>query len=490
MEKHVVPPEVAAELAATKKDNRNAYTPDIVRVVTDIARHNGCQSASNQYLAKNDVLIPVRSIQTWLQFFKTNGTYFDPQRRGRKRILNDEEEAAVVSNLAKIRAAPHCRSVLATTTAAVSRGILARSRPGLLEKQGGPFKMGREYGRQLMLRNKWAKRAKTSDRTVPDAEVIAAAGPFFVELKRLARVVPPSLLINMDEFCMLLDGQSKWTWQPMRQPGGVAIRDCKLAFTTSVVTNAEGAILLLQLIFNGLTVNVHADVPAGGKNKRILQDHQATSHYQDKDTFARFVDWLIQHVAHELPKYDESARALLLLDDAPQHWVPEVVAKAKENCIDFLRIPPKMTHIFQPADQFIIADLRRKVTKSWQNWIETLFASRPGDAAVSLLCSTSIPVLRRRMYTYLSNAIDSLGPEPVIASWKISGIIGHAYGKTDDTLDNAERLAEAADSCIDLPDCIEDCNSDMRLRRCQKCGEFVCEGCWLDHNSVTCGYLE
>ena len=179
--------------------------------------------------------IPERTVSAWLGHCKHHGKYFAPGKRDRPSILTEAEENTVFESLEKVRVAPHCRSVLAGKTAAIARG--ARSRPGLLVKQGGACKMGREYARYLLRRRNWAKRAKTSDRTVPDEEIVAAAGPFFKSVRAIASSVPPELFFNMDEFAMLLDGQNRWTWAP----GGVSIRDAKEAFTAGVVSNAAGA---------------------------------------------------------------------------------------------------------------------------------------------------------------------------------------------------------------------------------------------------------
>lgn len=491
MEQFCLPAEIVSELDATKADvsSRQTYSAETIKAVTDVARYNGVQSAARQYFSKTSVDIPERTIQKWLKFFKDTGSYVDPKQRGRKRLLTEEEEHSVVDSLGKVRAAPHCRSVAASTASAVARGILSRSRPGLLKKEGGPAVMGREYARVLLKRNNWAKRAKTSDRTVPDTEVVEAAGPFFADVKRFARCVPPCLLINIDEFCLLLDGQSKWTWHPASRPGGIAIRDARLGFTVGVVSNAAGDVLLLQLIFKGSTNTVHAQVPMGGGNRLILQDHQPESHFQNADTFGRFVDWLLGHVSRQLPQHAPGSRCLLLLDDAQQHWDPAVVRKARDAGVDFLKIPKKMTHIYQPADQYIIADLKRKVTVSWQGWVESLFASRDPDSAVAAMCTTSIPVLKRRMYTYLADAVAALGTDPVLSSWKVTGILKYAYGEDPEHMANAEQIADAVGLDIDLPECCEGCNSDMQLHRCDKCADFVCDGCWLDHEAVTCTHL-
>ena len=54
-------------------------------------------------------------------------------------------------------------------------------------------------------------------------------------------------------------------------PSGVAIRDTKAAFTACVVSTAEGGIVLLQLIYQGKTDLVHAQISDGEKDVRILQ---------------------------------------------------------------------------------------------------------------------------------------------------------------------------------------------------------------------------
>ena len=154
------------------------------------------------------------------------------------------------------------------------------------------------------------------------------------------------------------------------------------------------------------------------------------------------------------------------------------MAKAKANRIDFLAIPPKMTHIYQPADQFVIVDLRQKVTLAWHAWVEALFAKHSADAAVARLCAKSLPVIRKRMYSMLGDAVNALGSAPIVASWEATGIMKHAYGQEGCRAIAAEAVADAADLEIELPECFEGCD-----------GEFICDGCWRDHSYVTCTYL-
>lgn len=52
---------------------------------------------------------------------------------------------------------------------------------------------------------------------------------------------------------------------------GVAIRETRAAFTASVLTSAEGGIILLQLIYAGKTDNVHAQIDPQEVDARIVQ---------------------------------------------------------------------------------------------------------------------------------------------------------------------------------------------------------------------------
>ncbi len=82
-----------------------------------------------------------------------------------------------------------------------------------------------------------------------------------------------------------------------------------------------------------------------------------------------------------------------------------------------------MTHIFQPCDQYIIANLRKYLIREWKADKIRAFAQAPQEIAVPECFPTSIPVLRKCKITLLCRAIDALTVLDVQLSWEKTGLL-------------------------------------------------------------------
>ena len=147
---------------------------------------------------------------------------------------------------------------------------------------------------------------------------------------------------------------------------------------------------------------------------------------------------------------EPNSPALLLLDKAPQHT--STLSLQAFNC-STLYVPAKMTHVFQPCDHYIIANMKKNFDRTWRKWVQGVYA----DATTSIeectarILTTSIPVLRTLKYHQLSVALSSLTPSTILKSFGVTGILRAVYGNTNyeviydsliQTL-SAEELSEA-----------------------------------------------
>ena len=82
----------------------------------------------------------------------------------------------------KLRTAQHAEGLTAGTLAAISRGIVARTRPAALSKNGGVQSMGRTWANYMLRQEDWSCYASTSDRAVPLNEILDASRGFFTDL--------------------------------------------------------------------------------------------------------------------------------------------------------------------------------------------------------------------------------------------------------------------------------------------------------------------
>jgi len=473
-----MPVDVIKEVAAACTKKRLQWEPDVIKTVTDDARQFGVAAAVKRHnRTSNSTEIPYTTVDNWLKHYQQHGKYFIPKKRGRHAILSCEEQSEVMDAAKKMRAAPVCKAITAGTFAAIARGVVARTRPGVLERNNGPFKMTCEWAKKILKKESWRPLGSTSDRVVPDSQIADHARLFFADLTSSA-IPPPEMVFNLDEFCCLLGPNRKWSWHPASQRRTVPIRQTKEAFTSCVVSNAAGDLVMLQLIWEGHTSHVHANVQQ--EHPLIVQDHQPRSHYQNADTFARLAEAIIRHIDLMRTECPEM-HALLIVDAAPQHGATKTFG---EHNVRVVQIPKGQTHVFQPADQFIIRGLKAKASVAWDRFVEDTFASNISDVAIADINIQSKPILRQRMYSFLASAVDDLGQQCVLKSWEATGIPRALWGDSPSIqpmIDAVEaRLRDADEPCGQC-----ECGT-ITPRICIRCEDYVCDCCYTDHKTAWC----
>eukprot|EP00760_Papus_ankaliazontas_P008721 PhM_4_TR13916/c2_g1_i5/m.39951 len=99
----------------------------------------------------------------------------------------------------------------------------------------------------------------------------------------------------------------------VHDPRPVAVKQTKLSFTAGVLTNAAGEVVLLQVIWKGLTTQIHVDI----QHDKLLQHHRGGSHFQNTETFSA----LCQDIARRFTTLRQEKRAfdvvpVMILDQA------------------------------------------------------------------------------------------------------------------------------------------------------------------------------
>ena len=185
---------------------------------------------------------------------------------------------------------------------------------------------------------------------------------------------------------------------------------------------------------------------------RILQQHRADSHFQDADTwteyikkFGELVSEVRRVVAFDRGTTVEEQRALFVFDMAPQHSLGPVEAL---GFVDVVHVPGKMTHIFQPADQFVITNLRKHSEAAYGRFIEDVAAKYDQPTAARIIAGDDPPPAanggkpdwtkagfqRAKKYEFLAAAIDNLSESTILKSWERTGIVRALLGVGGDVL--------------------------------------------------------
>eukprot|EP01063_Lacrimia_lanifica_P036991 TRINITY_DN7481_c0_g1_i3.p2 TRINITY_DN7481_c0_g1~~TRINITY_DN7481_c0_g1_i3.p2 ORF type:complete len:131 (-),score=12.79 TRINITY_DN7481_c0_g1_i3:794-1186(-) len=115
--------------------------------------------------------------------------------------------------------------------------------------------------------------------------------------------------------------------------------------------------------------------------------------------------------------------AVIVVDAAPQHALTAETAEMRESANIYVRqIPPKMTHCFQPADHFVIRNLKVQMNKAWRTYVSQCVATLRGDDALNHLFTSSLYLLKKVKYHIISRALGVDSKNSVVASWRQTGI--------------------------------------------------------------------
>lgn len=226
------------------------------------------------------------------------------------------------------------------------------------------------------------------------------------------------LVFSMDEFFVLLDNQGqRWTWYRAVADAPIPLSQSKTGFTSSVTVNAAGEVVMFDAIWEGATSTVHADV----FHPKLTQHHRTGSHFQNATTFAVWAKNLAAHANQvKLQCGLDGVTPLLVIDQATQHG--EYASLFPGWAI--IHVPKCMTHIYQPCDQYVIANIRKYLVAAWrQDVIQASFANAPQEQAVKMCFPTSIPVLRKCKMELMCKAIDSLTVADIERSWDKTGLL-------------------------------------------------------------------
>ena len=115
-----------------------------------------------------------------------------------------------------------------------------------------------------------------------------------------------------------------------------------------------------------------------------------------------------------------AAPALLIIDEATQHSGTDEILLGSSCYV--VRIPKKMTHVFQPADQFVISGLKQRAIQLYNDDVSRIFARSDLNSAISNVICTSRTLCREKKVSYIVQAMQELPQAQIMASWEITEI--------------------------------------------------------------------
>lgn len=412
-------------IASDAGDNEEhaQLTDELIADLTDTCINIGNVAKGLQlFCSKNGVHVAISTAHKYVAYFKKNKAYFQKKSCGRPPLLTKQEADDLLAALEYRR--KRAKKITCRRCVHMAKGIVKHYRPTVSETLCSALSI--EWARLFLKSHGFEKMKRTTTRTVAP-HVVKRNGAIFWEALAKIRgelgVVDLHLMYNFDEFFVQLDDDNRnWTWTRRRSDNAVPIAESKLGFTAGICTNGAGEVLLVQLIWKGKTSAVHVAL----QHNKIVQMHREGTHFQDAGTWRVVASEICDRIAaaREASGCGDKT-AVFFYDAAPQH--SQVDAFQRANIVQ-IELPKKLTHIFQPADQYIIASVKQLCEQAEQKWVSEIFAKNDLSEANKLSIVTSHPVLRRLKFEHIADSIDRINPMVIVRSWQITGLtraLGH-----------------------------------------------------------------
>ncbi|KAH7827035.1 uncharacterized protein MONOS_9883 [Monocercomonoides exilis] len=233
-------------------------------------------------------------------------------------------------------------------------------------------------------------------------------GPFFDKVAKFFSEVKiaPQLLFNLDETSTVFSKSSEDVVVPSSSSVQPIIPEPSLPNSTCIVflTSADGVRYLTPILIPYSTIPKEY-VEATTENEVFIPC--STGHM----TTACFLDVFQKAI---LPSINEKRIAIglqhnhaaLVMDGGTGHFSTEIVKLCKDNLIDLIQLPSHTSHLLQPNDQYIFANMKKCFKKSTECGKTNTTSER-----------------RKEFISVLKEAIAMASfPSTIKASWRVTGL--------------------------------------------------------------------
>ena len=267
------------------------------------------------------------------------------------------DEAEVAS---RIRAAKRDSKVVTRAEIVDSVMALWAERNPHPTRSIAPFKCSKQFITRFRRRHGFNTTRHKLRRQGPAQEAdedskIDAACEYIERVENAVQQYGPNMVFNADETAAHGVQHTRTSWGVVGEPNVVhttlSDRD---AITTTPVVSAAGDRLPMEVLVKGKT-------QLAVRNKKLpisTVGYPTVSGWQTSSSTAQYID-------EELSYYTDDQPSALILDEYDAHHTAEVKATAAQHNIEIIPVPPGMTHILQPLDVGVNAELKRRARKKW-----------------------------------------------------------------------------------------------------------------------------
>jgi hypothetical protein len=187
----------AIEESRPKPLQRTVFTKEEIKKITDelvrLHRLGSLQMEAHAELTG----INVSTLKKYFKHFNKHKTYFVPKTRGRRLLLSKEQDEKLITVFTGFRRSGFPVHYLEIQSAA--RGMFTEGPAGL-----GQRLFSRSWAVGWCKRNGLKLRSPTTNRTIPQSEIVEAGTAWYADLARVSGR-HPSLYVNADEFFLRMD---------------------------------------------------------------------------------------------------------------------------------------------------------------------------------------------------------------------------------------------------------------------------------------------
>ena len=323
---------------------------------------------------------------------------------------------------------------------AAAKGLLLSLNRGALAEYGGHIKITRHWAYSLFHRMKYVQRKVTTSQSKYTATNFAEVKQKFlndvVETVEMEEVCP-ELILNWDQTGIWIVPSSTWTMdrEGVSHIEMVGTKD-KRQITAVFCCTLQSDFPPVQLIYQGKTSRCHPKFrfPPGWYITHSLK------HCSTKQTMVQYVHNIILPYAKLIRKLkqDDSASALVIMDNFKGQVTDAIHMLLEENNIFVALLPANTTNLLQPLDIAVNKPAKNYLWQQFQDWYSKQISEQleGQDMANAVLESVdlSLPSMKELGAKWLTGMAEYLAANPqfMVNGFTRSGIT-HALDHNDDS---------------------------------------------------------
>ena len=256
---------------------------------------------------------------------------------------------------------------IVNTTVAITTARALVKRFPLLEKD---IVIGKPWAQSIFLHMGFVRRRKTTGKVLIPTRAQKEA-----ELKFLHQIVghvennqiPPSLIINFDQTPSKYVQVSSMTME-RRGTTNVPVSgvDDKRSITATFSIALDKQFLPMQLIYNGKT---NQSLPKVNFPQEFSVSVNEKHYSNEKESLKFLEDVILPYIQNERQELgSESQKALLIYDVFRGQTIDRFLVALKENNIIASKVPPNMTHLYQPLDLTVNKSAKDFMKQKFGEW--------------------------------------------------------------------------------------------------------------------------